>query len=462
MPSPTTRTSTGKVLVVDDDPDVLALVERGLEEGAFDVRAFQTAAAVLEELESTKGDVDVVFADIHMPGMGGLELVSALRERWPTMISILITGEADLTTAVRAMRLGVYDYLVKPIDVVSTLLPVAKRAVEHRRLVDRNRFLQGRLEISQRFDGMVGSSAAVATVREVIASVAPTPATVLILGESGTGKELVARAVHEQSPRSAKAFVDVNCAALAETILESELFGHVRGAFTGAVSARRGLFEEASGGTLFLDEIGELTPSTQARLLRVLQEGRVRPVGSNESREVDVRVIAATNRDLEQAVRDQRFRADLYYRLNVVKIELPPLRERLDDVPMLVHHFLGKCAARLGKPVVQIDPAALQALSRYLWPGNVRELENAIERAIVLAKSDVVTMDLLPASVQLQRSMAGGSPDSDLVPLVEARAAFERDYVRRVLEVAGGSLSEAARLAGLDRSNFRRLVRRLG
>jgi two-component system response regulator HydG len=462
MSSTVVRSPTGKVLVVDDDPDMLALLERGLKQGAFEVSAFHSASNAVDELERSQGDADVVFTDIHMPGMGGLELVSTLRERWPDTIAVLMTGEADVSTAVRAMRLGAYDYLVKPFDVVTTLLPVAKRAVEYRRLVDRNRFLQRKLEVTERFDGMVGSSAAMAMVKDLIASVAPTPATVLILGESGTGKELVARSIHEQSPRNAKAFVDVNCAALTETILESELFGHARGAFTGAVTARRGLFEEASGGTLFLDEIGELSPSTQARLLRVLQEGRVRPVGSNESREVDVRVVAATNRDLERAVRDQRFRTDLYYRLNVVKIELPPLRERMEDVPALAHHFLGKCTAKLGKTLGHIDAAALDALNRYLWPGNIRELENAIERAIIVAKTEVLTAELLPAPVRALTPEGGASPEPELVPLVEARTAFERAYVHRALELAGGSLGEAARLAGLDRSNFRRLVKRLG
>jgi two-component system response regulator HydG len=462
MSSPVVHSPTGKVLVVDDDPDMLLLLERGLKQGGFEVSAFHSAGGALDQLEQSHGDADVVFTDIHMPGMGGLELVSALRERWPDIIAVLMTGEAEVSTAVHAMRLGAYDYLVKPFDVLTTLLPVAKRAVEYRRLVDRNRFLQHRLEITQRFDGMVGCSAAMATVKELIASVAPTPATVLILGESGTGKELVARAIHEQSPRNAKAFVDVNCAALTETLLESELFGHSRGAFTGAFTARRGLFEEASGGTLFLDEIAELSPSTQARLLRVLQDGKVRPVGSNDSREVDVRVVSATNRDLERAVRDQRFRADLYYRLNVVKIELPPLRERMEDVPALAHHFLGKCNAKLGKTVGHMDDAALDALSRYLWPGNVRELENALERAIIVAKGDVLTADLLPAPIRMQRPQSSTNPEPDLLPMTEARTAFERAYVHRALELAGGSLGEAARLAGLDRSNFRRLVKRLG
>jgi two-component system response regulator HydG len=461
MPSAAKRDRAGRVLVVDDDPDILAVIERALGADAFEVRAFPSAAAVLEELRATQGGADVVLADIHMSGMDGLELVAAVRGEWPAVVAILMTGEADVSTAVQGMRLGVYDYLVKPIDVGATLLPVVRRAVEYRRLRDRNRYLERQLDVSERFEGMVGSSPTMRRVHELVASVAPTQATVLVLGESGTGKELVARAIHQQSTRSGKAFVDVNCAALTETILESELFGHVRGAFTGAIAPRRGLFEEASGGTLFLDEIGELSPSTQVRLLRVLQEGRIRPVGSNESRVVDVRVVAATNRDLGQAVRQQRFRADLYYRLDVMTIELPPLRERMEDVVPLTHHFLAKQGAKLGKPGMQIADEALARLTAYLWPGNIRELENAIERAIILARTDTITADVLPTPVREGASRAAGGGQSAWLPLADARTIFERQYVQQALEQAGGSLTEAARLSGLDRSNFRRLVKRL-
>jgi two-component system, NtrC family, response regulator HydG len=452
------REPSGRVMVVDDDPDILTVAERALRADGFDVRAFPSAMGALEALDGTAGAADLLLSDIHMSGMDGLELVAAVRDRWPAVVAILITGEADVATAIQGMRLGVYDYLVKPIDAVHTLLPVVRRAVEYRRLRDRNRYLQRQLDVSERFEGMVGSSLAMRQVHELVASVAPTHATVLVLGESGTGKELVARAIHQQSTRGGKAFVDVNCAALTETILESELFGHVRGAFTGAIAPRMGLFEEASGGTLFLDEIGELSPSTQVRLLRVLQEGKIRPVGSNERREVDVRVVAATNRDLAQAVRQQRFRADLYYRLNVMSIELPPLRERMDDVAPLVHHFVKKRGAKLGKTGMQVDQEALALLTAYLWPGNIRELENAIEHAIILARTDTITAEVLPAPVR------GGARTSTeqaaWQPLSEARAAFERQYVLDALERAGGSLTEAARISGLDRSNFRRLVKR--
>jgi DNA-binding NtrC family response regulator len=347
-------------------------------------------------------------------------------------------------------------------DIGTTLVPVAHRALEYRRLVDRNRYLERQLDVSARFDGMVGTSRAVREIQELVASVAPTTATVLILGESGTGKELVARAVHKQSTRSGKPFVDVNCGALAESLLESELFGHARGAFTGAHAARRGLFEEASGGTLFLDEIGEISPALQVGLLRVLQEGTVRPVGANHSVAVDVRVIASTNRDLERDVQAGRFRQDLFFRLNVVAIDVPPLRDRPEDIVPLAYHFLEKRGAKLGKTVHNIDPDALARLTAYRWPGNVRELENAIERGIVLSRSDTITVDLLPPTVL--NAAPGAEPThstSLLPPLAGARDQFEREYVERAIALAGGSLTEAARLADVDRSNFRRMVKRL-
>jgi two-component system response regulator HydG len=464
------RRHAGSVALVDDDEEVLLVSSRALREEGFEVRTFNSAHPVLEALEAADGRVDAVVSDIHMPDMTGLQLLAAVRERWPTVVMLLMTGQADLESAVQAIRLGAYDYLIKPVDPFDTLVPATRRAVEYRRLVERNRFLQRQLDARERCGEMVGDSGPMQRVYELVASVAPTDATVLILGESGTGKELVARDIHAQSGRSAKAFVDINCAALAESVLESELFGHVRGAFTGAVSGRRGLFEEASGGTLFLDEIGELSPAVQARLLRVLQEGEVRPVGSNESRQVDVRVIAATNLNLGQAVKEKKFREDLFYRLNVMAVEIPPLRERRDDIVPLVYHFLKKRGQRIGKQIAGIDPAALELLTGHNWPGNVRELENAIERAIILARGDTISADLLPTSVQQTRGL-GAEPtaaptllsgNGQLVPLAEAREAFERSYVQRALDAAGGNITDAAQIAGIDRSNFRRLMRRLG
>jgi two-component system response regulator HydG len=454
-----------RAIVVDDDPEILAIAGRALRDDGVEVRSFPSSRSALEALESTHGDVDVVFTDLHMPEMDGLELASAVRDRWPEIVVVMITGGADVSSAMQAMRLGVYDYLIKPIDVEATLLPVARRAVEHRRLLDRNRYLQCQLDVSARFDGMVGTSPGMRVVQELVAAVAPTQASVLILGESGTGKELVARAIQQQSPRSGKAFVDIDCSALAESVLESELFGHVRGAFTGAVASRRGLFEEASGGTVFLDEIGELTPALQVRLLRVLQEGKVRPVGSNDSRDVDVRVIAATNRDLAREVTEQTFRQDLYYRLNVMTIEVPPLRDRLEDLVLLANHFVAKHGTRLGKlgkVVKHIDPAAIEQMMAYTWPGNIRELEHAIEHAAILTRTDTITVDVLPQAVRTgHKPISVNVNTAALQPLAEARASFEREYVKIAMEQAGGNLTEAARIAGVDRSNFRRMVKRL-
>ncbi len=453
----------GRVLVVDDEPDVLAVVTRKLERAGFEVNGFDTSPALLEALRAVSGEVDVVLADLHMPDIGGLDLLRAIQDEWPNIAFIVMTGRGTIGSAVEAMRLRAFDYLVKPFDPLETVVAAVERAVAHKRLVDRNQFLERQLERTAQFEGVVGTSKALADVFTMVESVAPTDVTVLVVGESGTGKELVARAIHARSSRATRPFIAINCAALAESILESELFGHVRGAFTGAVANRRGLFEEASGGTLLLDEVADLAPATQVRLLRVLQEGEIRPLGSNESRRVDVRIIAATHRDLATAVQQGSFRQDLYYRLHVVSLRLPPLRERQQDIPALVHHFIKKAAMRFERAVGKITPDALERLLGYSWPGNIRELENAIERAVVLAHGDTITQDLLPAemraSLPVTGSALGGAPSR---PLGEARAQFERQYLDQVLRRAEGNTAEAARIAGVDRSNFRRLLKRYG
>jgi DNA-binding NtrC family response regulator len=452
----------GRVFVVDDDPAFLRLVIRELQTERWEVSGFSTSEAAIEALERTGERVDVLLADVYMPGTGGLELIRQVRERWPSVTPVLMTGQADVKTAVDGLRSGAYDYLVKPFE-LDALVQVTRRAVERARLLDRNLFIQRQLDVEDRYGGLVGASRRMRDVLVLCGTVAPTDATVLVLGESGTGKELVARSIHRQSARGARPFIGINCGALSENVLESELFGHARGAFTGAVSARRGLFEEASGGTLFLDEVGELSPATQVRLLRVLQEGEVRPVGANRSVPVDVRIIAATNRDLRAEVQNGGFRRDLFYRLEVITIELPPLRERMDDLPALVHHLVQKRAARLGKPVTSIDDAVFGALGAYSWPGNVRELENVLERALVMAPGPALTADLLPEHLRSSQPPSGRREKAGAMEsLSSARTAFERDYVVRVIDQAKGNLSEAARLSGVDPSNFRRLMRRLG
>ena len=462
MPLDRETSSAGRIFVVDDDPESLRLVERSLTREGYGVSGFGSAQEALDALRASAEPVDLLISDLQMPVMSGLELLAQVREAWPDVVVILLTGQSELSVAVDAMRRGAYDYLTKPVHPSNTLVPAVRRAVEHGRLIRRNLFLQAKLDVAERSPGMIGDSKAMREVYSLVASVAPTDATVLVLGESGTGKELVARAIHAQSKRGGKAFIDVNCGALTESVLESELFGHAKGAFTGAVGARRGLFEEASGGTLFLDEVGELTQATQVRLLRVLQERNVRPVGSSETRDIDVRVIAATNRDLAARVEAGEFRQDLFYRLDVVSVHAPPLRDRAEDIPALVQHFLNKHSVRLGKRVEHVDAEALERLSQHGWPGNVRELENAVERAIVLAKGDVFGVELLPAVLRGEKRATRVEDARFKHPLADAKAAFERDYLEQLLARADGQLARAARLAGIDASNLRRLLKRHG
>ncbi len=451
----------GLVFVVEDEALVRRAVSRSLTAAGFSVEAFENVESALSALEATQPDL--LLTDVMMPGKNGFELLHESQDRWPEVPVVLMTGQATITAAVEAMREGAYDYLVKPVDPQNTLIPAVRRAIEKKRLMARNRFLESQLSAVGRVQGLVGDSAAMRQVCSLVSAVASADVTVLILGESGTGKELVARAVHEQSPRAGRPFVDINCAAITESLLESELFGHVKGAFTGATGGRRGLFETASGGTLFLDEVGELATATQARLLRVLQEGLVRPVGSNESRQVDVRVIAATNRRLAEDVESGAFRQDLFYRLNVFSIDLPPLRDRKEDVVPLVEHFLEKHANRLKRPKPRASARFLDALAVHNWPGNVRELENLIERALVLCRGDTVGPEAIPPSLggALSAPPNGGFGDGQTQSLAAARDEFVRQYIQRVLAESNGNIAEAARVAGVDPSNFRRLLRRL-
>ena len=455
-----THPTTGTVLLVEDDEQSLRAVRALLAAYGFKAVCASSGAEAMQLLEEQAPDIDCVLTDLYMPGVSGMDLLMHIRQTTPDLPVVVVTGNADVPQAVTAIREGAFDFQLKPLT-PETLTLALGRAIEHRRLKDRNRYLEQRLEVSQRFRGIIGNSPAMRHVFELIANVAAADATVLVTGESGTGKELVARPLHEHSPRAAQAFVAINCGALTETLLESELFSHERGAFTGADSKRRGLFEAANGGTLFLDEVGELTPSTQVRLLRVLQERCVRPVGSNLARPIDVRVIAATNRDLDVEVRERRFREDLFYRLNVVSIELPPLRSRGEDVILLAHHLLGKHGSRLGKPGLRFSPEALDALASYAFPGNIRELENAIERAAIMTTDGTVSLHALPPQLRPALSRPRLRAVVEL-PFTEARTRFERSYLDQVLEESAGNLSQAARRSGMDRSNFRRLLERHG
>jgi len=444
----------GSILIVDDEDDTAVLLRDSLRKRGFDVDAVNSAQQALDHLRTA--EVDVVVTDVQMDGMSGIELCEQLRERHPDLLSIVVTGQGGLETAIAAMRAGAYDFITKPVKVDALVIAVS-RAVEHLTLRREVKRLRSAASRDLPIDGILGSSPAIRETIELVRRVADSDATVLISGESGTGKELVARALHNLSPRASHPFVAVNCAAMPAPLLESELFGHLRGAFTDAKRSRPGLFVQAGAGTIFLDEIGEMPLEMQVKLLRVLQERKVRPVGGDEEVPFEARVITATNRDLEAEVEDKRFREDLYYRINVLAIPVPPLRSRGGDILQLAQVFLERIAARAGKPIQGISSSAARVLMDYDWPGNVRELENCMERAVALCRLDELTVDDLPAKVRDHQSakivLTTEAPD-ELLTLDE----MERRYVRQVLGAVGGNKTHAARILGIDRrSLYRRL-----
>ncbi len=456
----------GKVLIVDDDPVVLKTARSILTREGFEVIAIDDAVEGLSVVKDP--EIDVAVLDIKMPNLSGMDLLKAFRHARADVEVIMMTAFATVETAVEAVKAGAYDYLTKPFDDIDDLTLAVRRAVQKKRLHDRTRVLEARLEQRPQFEELVGQSSLMQAVFKLIDTVAWSTATVLITGESGTGKELVARACHYRSPRREKPFVAINCSALSETLLESELFGHVKGSFTGALGNKVGLFEAANGGTIFLDEIGDLPAATQVRLLRVLQEGEVKPVGANVPTRVDVRVIAATRVDLPKAMAEGRFREDLYYRLNVISAHLPPLRERPEDVPLLASHFLTKYWKKTGKRVEGFSQEAMAALCTARWQGNVRELENVMERAVIMCAGPLVQLTDLPAHLQAVQRSSSEVEVTSLVhlPYSEAKQlsirAFERRYLSTLLEKHGGRIAQAARAANLDRSNLRRLLKQFG
>ncbi len=451
--------SHGRAYVVDDEPGSLAFARGALSRVGFEVDTFADVTEIRAALRDRPAP-DLVVTDLHMPDGTGVDVLEAVQALGGDTMVVVMTGLATVKSAVDAMRRGAWDYLVKPFESPDELVSAALRAREHQRVLRRNQWLEQRVELTERFAGIVGQGARMRAVFDLVDRIAKVDTTVLVHGESGTGKELVVRAIHDRSARAGRPFVAVNCGAFAEQLLESELFGHQRGAFTGANTARRGLFEEAHGGTIFLDEIGELPLALQVKLLRVVQEQEVRPVGANTARKISVRVVSATHRDLESLVARGTFREDLYFRLNVVRIDLPPLRERLDDLPLLVKHFLDKHAARHGRPSPAPTAELLECLARHAWPGNVRELENTLERVLVLGGVGPL-VDLLPATLRAP-SKAPIATDEFGLPLARARDAFERNYLADVLSRANGSIAAAARMAEVDRTNLRRLLRRHG
>ena len=441
------------ILVVDDEKIMQDSCARILSKEGYQVQTVASGEDAMELVE--QAPFDIVLLDIKMPGMGGIETLRYLKEKDPGITILIITGYPSIDTAVKAIKLGAYDYITKPFT-PDTLRIGVNRAIERKSLMTENIHLRRQLEARKEEDIIIGQSDAMRTIYELVRRTAPTDSTVLITGESGTGKELVARAIHDYSLRQDKEFITVDCSALVETLLESELFGHVKGSFTGAVHTKYGSFELANGGTFFFDEVGNLGLDIQAKLLRAIQEKEIKPVGKEKTVKVDVRIIAATNRDLKAAIGIKAFREDLYYRLNVVPIHIPPLRERAEDVPLLVNHFVKKFNRRKKVPVTTIEPETLKLLMSYDWPGNVRELENAIERALILEDGDTLVPRCFPW-INVPRSMKTfGSNYSPLLTL----EAVERQHIERVLHETEGHRGKAASILGIDRKTLYQKIKK--
>jgi two-component system nitrogen regulation response regulator NtrX len=441
-------------LIVDDESGIRQSLIGVLQDEGFSAEAVASGEACLEALE--KRAYDCILLDVWLPGMSGLETLKRVKELYADVAVVMISGHGTIDTAVQATKLGAFDFIEKPLSVERTLLTV-KNAIKQKALEREASRLR---ETLIRDYEMIGESVSLRALRQQIAVVAPTDGRAVIYGESGSGKELVARAIHAQSHRADRPFVELNCSAIPEELIESELFGHVKGAFTGASAARQGKFEAADGATLFLDEIGDMGLKTQAKILRVLEEGRVQPVGGNTWIGVNVRIIAATNKRIQDMIERGEFREDLYYRLNVIPFYVPPLRERLEDVPLLVEHFNQRFSAAYKRTPKQFTPAAIERLQHYDWPGNVRELKNAIERIVITRAKPVIDADELPR--------LAADPTSDPLSSVyyktfqEAAETFERQYIQRKLAEHGGNVSRAAETMGIDRSHLYRRMKALG
>jgi DNA-binding NtrC family response regulator len=452
---------TAKILVVDDDAVARDLLADALKKEGYEVEAFPSGEEAIER--GRRGRVDLVLTDMKMGTVDGLTVLREFKRFSPDTAIVLLTSFGSLEGAIEAIKQGAYDYLAKPFKKEEIKL-VVQRSLDHCQLVRENARYRDELKGREGWSPLVGSSPAMLEVYKLVARVSEGRSTVLLQGESGTGKELIARAIHANSPRRDRPFIPVNCGALPDTLLESEMFGYEKGAFTGAVGTKAGLFEAANGGTLFLDEISELGPALQVKLLRVMQDQEVRRVGGTTSLKVDVRIIAATNRDLEQFVKEGKFRDDLYYRLNVVRITLPTLAERREDIPMLAHHFLQKYAGGSARAVRGFLPDTMARLQRYRWPGNVRELENAIERAVSLSHGPLLTPDDLPAALRQPESSVGDkaevSDQHDEVCLTLEEV--EKRHLIRVLKETKGNKVKAAKILGIDRRTLYRMAERFG
>ncbi len=443
------------VLIVDDEAGVRSALSGVLRDEGYNVQAVESGEACLDRVSRTA--YDVIVLDIWLPGIDGLATLARLRERRVDAPVVMISGHGNIESAVRAIKLGAFDFVEKPLSLEKTVLVVGN-AVRQRRLEAENRAL--RAHVDRRLT-MVGESYVMGQLREQVAMAAPTNGRVLIFGENGTGKELVARGIHALSHRRTGPFVEVNCAAIPEELIESELFGHAKGAFTGAVADRRGKFEMADGGTLFLDEIGDMSLKTQAKVLRALQEQFVEPVGGTGGVKVDVRILAATNKDLPTEIRGGRFREDLFFRLNVIPIFVPPLRDRDTDIPLLADHFMALLAREYGRRAKRLDPGASTGLRSYRWPGNVRELRNVIERLMIMVPGDTITLGDL-AFLDVGTLAVSEPADAPPIPLHDARERFERDYILRALASQQGNISRTAEVLDVERSNLYRKMKAFG
>jgi DNA-binding NtrC family response regulator len=459
------RVPNPRILVIDDEMIVCESCKRILEEDGYEVETALSGKEAFEKMR--ENPFDIVITDLKMPGIDGMEVLKTFRKEYPDTIVIMITGFSTVETAVEAMKLGAFDYIPKPFtpDEVSI---VVKKAIEKKSLLLENIYLRQELQEKYGFHNIVGKSKKMQEIYRIIAKVAMTDSTVLIYGQSGTGKELIARAIHFNSPRRDKQFVPVDCAVLSENLLESELFGHIRGSFTGAVTTKPGLFEVADGGTVFLDEVGNISLAIQAKLLRVLQEREFTPVGGTKAKKVDIRLIAATNKDLEKMIKEETFREDLYYRLNIVPIILPSLKERQEDIPLLAVHFLKKYAEEMGKTIKGFTPEAMEKLVRYPWPGNVRELENVIERTVVMLDEEMVRVEHLVLPGQQERGRLEDHVPTTSEELKEIKKQvrekaveeIERAFVLNALERNHWNATRASEEVGMLRPNFQALMRK--
>lgn len=445
----------GRIMVVEDDRGMCSLLETDLKLRGFQPVCFSSPT---EALAALRHEVyDVVLTDVRMPGVTGLQLCGEVGRIRPETPVIVMTAFGNMETAIEALRAGAYDFITKPVE-MDLLAAAIGRAVQQRRLTEQVRHLSEAVDRAAHFGEIIGESPPLQAILRQLAQLAPTDASVLLTGESGTGKELIARCIHRRSRRAGGSFVAVNCGAIPEALIESELFGHVKGAFTDARAERRGLFVQADGGTLLLDEIGEMPIGMQVKLLRALEERAIRPVGAEREIQVDVRIVAATNRDLEAAVESGTFREDLFYRINVIQIEIPPLRSRGADVLLLAQHFLEGFARSMRKHVTGVQPAAAQRLMTYNWPGNVRELRNVVERAVALTQSERIGVEDLPDKIrdyQQSQVVIGGDDPKELVSLDEV----QRRYIAHVLAATGGNQTQAARILGVDRKTLYRKQR---